>query len=241
MLLRKAPAGFTRSNGTGFAPCASSWTATFDIYSRNGNRCTQQYPELSVLPHYLKARSAILDGEMVVLDDKGRPRFNLIQPRISVSDPNSIAHLSRSTPVNLFLFDVVYLDGYDLRAVPLLERKRILAEIVTPSDRIHVSDYFRDQWSRDAGSGAPERPGRHYCETKRQQIRGAPYFELAKGESHERTGVRHRRLHARRTLLFQLTGSGGLRGDGKLVHAGQVGTGFNEKNLARDIRAAWSR
>ena len=42
-------------------------------------------------------------------------RFNLIQPRIAQSDPNSVAHLSRSAPVTLLLFDLLYADGYDLR------------------------------------------------------------------------------------------------------------------------------
>ena len=90
----------------------------------------------------MKASQAILDGEIAVLDDQGRSSFSLIQPRISVADPNAIAHLSRSTPVHLFLFDLLYLDGYDLRGAPLDERKRLLAEIVTPSERIHVSDFF---------------------------------------------------------------------------------------------------
>ena len=67
-----------------------------------------------------------------MLDDKGRSSFSLIQPRISVADPNTIAHLSRSTPVTLFLFDLLYLDGYDLRGVPLEERKRLLGNRLTP-------------------------------------------------------------------------------------------------------------
>src|SRR5260370_35441807 len=69
------------------------------IYSRSQKRCDQQYPELSVLPHYLKASTAVLDGEIALLDEDGRSSFSLIQPRISVGDPNSIAHLARSTPV----------------------------------------------------------------------------------------------------------------------------------------------
>jgi bifunctional non-homologous end joining protein LigD len=63
------------------------------IFSRSGKRCDQQYPELSVLPRHVKASQAILDGEIAVLDDKGRSSFNLIQPRISVTDANSVAHL----------------------------------------------------------------------------------------------------------------------------------------------------
>ena len=112
------------------------------IYSRSQKRCDQQYPELSVLPRFLNAANAIVDGEIAVLDENGRARFSLIQPRIGVGDPNSVAHLARSTPVTLFLFDLLYLDGYDLRGVALEERKRLLKEIVTPTDRIRFSDHF---------------------------------------------------------------------------------------------------
>jgi bifunctional non-homologous end joining protein LigD len=112
------------------------------IFSRSGNRCEQQYPELNVLPHYLAAGTAILDGEIAVLDDKGRSSFSLIQPRIGVSDPNSIAHLARSTPATLFLFDLLYLDGYDLRGVALEQRKALLKEILEPAEQIRYSDHF---------------------------------------------------------------------------------------------------
>ncbi len=72
------------------------------IFSRSGRRCERQYPELSVLPHLVAARQAILDGEIAVLDDQGVSRFELIQPRIANTDPNAVAHLARSTPVVLF-------------------------------------------------------------------------------------------------------------------------------------------
>ncbi len=204
------------------------------IYSRNGNRCTQQYPELSVLPHYVKARNAILDGEIAVLDDKGRPRFNLIQPRISVSDPNSIAHLSRSTPVNLFLFDVLYLDGYDLRAVPLLERKRVLTEMVTPSDRIRTSDYFETN-GREMLEAARQ-TGLEGIIAKRAQSkyesRRSPDWLKVKA-TNEQEFVIGGFTHGERSFFSSLV-LGVHDEHGKLVHAGQVGTGFNEKNL-RDV------
>src|SRR6266852_1740051 len=112
------------------------------IYTRNQKRCDQQYPELSVLPRFLKGSTAVLDAEIAVVDDKGKSSFSLIQPRISVGDPNTIAHLARSTPVTLFLFDLLYLDGYDLRGVALEERKRLLSEILTPAEHIRFSDHF---------------------------------------------------------------------------------------------------
>ncbi|MDE3166483.1 MAG: ATP-dependent DNA ligase, partial [Acidobacteriota bacterium] len=112
------------------------------LVSRSGNRCERQYPELAVIPHHLAAASAILDGEIAVLDEKGVSRFHLIQPRIANSDPNSIAHLSRSSPVVYFVFDLLYLDGYDLRDVPLAERREVLGRVLTAGGNVRVSEAF---------------------------------------------------------------------------------------------------
>ncbi len=177
------------------------------ILSRTGKRCDQQYPELTVLPHFLKASSAILDGEIAVLDDNGRSSFNLIQPRISVTDPNSIAHLARSNPVTLFLFDLLYLDGYDLRGVALEKRKQLLEEILTPSDHIRFSDHFRREWRRDARSRARPWSRRNPRQTPHQQIRRAPHAGLVQNQSRDPPGIRDRRIHARRARLFQLAGA----------------------------------
>ena len=87
------------------------------LQSRSGLRCERQYPELAVMPHHIAASQAVLDGEIAVLDPKGVSQFHLIQPRIANTDPNTIAHLVRSTPVIYFVFDLLYLDGYDLRGV----------------------------------------------------------------------------------------------------------------------------
>ena len=108
------------------------------MVSRNGNSFDRQYPELSVIPHNIDAENAIIDAEIAVLDEQGRSRFELIQPRIHQTNANEVAHLSRKTPVKMFAFDLLYCDGYDLRNVPLIDRKRALSEIVTPGDRIQV-------------------------------------------------------------------------------------------------------
>ena len=59
-----------------------------------------------------------------------------------MADPNSVAHLARRTPVTLFVFDLLYLDGYDLRGVPLLERKRVLQSLLQPSGVMRFSEHF---------------------------------------------------------------------------------------------------
>src|SRR5258708_38569117 len=102
------------------------------MVSRSGKSCERQCPELDVLPHFIDAKTAVLDAEICVLDDQGRPRFGLIQPRIMVSGAASIAALARSKPATLFIFDLLYLDGYDLRGAPLSERRKLLESILKP-------------------------------------------------------------------------------------------------------------
>ncbi len=112
------------------------------LQSRSGLRCERQYPELAVIHHQVAAEQAVLDGEIAVLDEKGVSRFHLIQPRIANSDPNTIAHLVRSTPVVYFVFDLLYLDGYDLHNVHLSERRRLLDQVVTPGGSLRISEAF---------------------------------------------------------------------------------------------------
>src|SRR4051794_16351118 len=112
------------------------------LQSRTGNRCERQYPELAVIPHQLAAGKAVLDGEIAVLDAKGVSQFHLIQPRIANSDPNTIAHLVRSTPVVYFAFDLLYLDGYDLRGVDLAARRELLEQVLTPATHVRISQAF---------------------------------------------------------------------------------------------------
>ncbi len=200
------------------------------MFTRSQKRCEQQYPELSVLPRFLKAGTAVLDGEVAVVDDQGRSSFNLIQPRISVADPNTIAHLARSTPVTLFLFDLLYLDGYDLRGVELEERKRILSEIVTPTERIRLSDHFTI--SGDAMLEAARQLGLEGILAKRRgskyQGRRSPDWLKVKVVSTE-DFVIGGFTHGERDYFSSLVL--GCYERGKLVHVGQVGTGFNDKSL----------
>jgi bifunctional non-homologous end joining protein LigD len=200
------------------------------LFSRTQKRCDRQYPELSVLPRLIKASTAILDGEITVLDEKGRSSFNLIQPRISVADPNSIAHLARSTPVTLFLFDLLYLDGYDLRGVPLENRRKLLAAIVTPAERVHVSDYFVA--NGDAMLEAARAHGLEGIIAKRRDSkyegrRGGEWLKIkvVSTEDFVIGGFTHGDRDYFSSLVL------GCYQDGRLVHVGQVGTGFNEKSL----------
>ena len=202
------------------------------MVSRNGNSFDRQYPELSVIPHHIAAETAILDAEIAVLDEQGRSRFGLIQPRIHQTNAKEVAHLSRKTPVKLFVFDLLYWDGYDLRDMPLLERKRALSEIVTPGDRIQVSEHFAVEGRRDPGSGSADGPGRRHRQGRDKQIRAEAKPLLAQAEGHRPAGVRHLRVHTRRARHLQFARARRVRRRQAATTSGCVGTGFDDKTCA---------
>ena len=120
---------------------ALAWIADGELTlrSRKGNDVTQAYPEMASLPKSLSAKRAILDGEIVVLDDRGHSDFERLQERMHVRAP-SAALLSKA-PVTYYVFDLLYCDGYDLRGAPLAERKELLRRLLRSHQHIRFSDH----------------------------------------------------------------------------------------------------
>ncbi|HZR66809.1 MAG TPA: non-homologous end-joining DNA ligase [Terriglobales bacterium] len=111
------------------------------LVSRNHNDLGPRYPELRNLPGMVKAKSAILDGEVVVLDEQGRPSFSLMQQRTGIRAHGRQAAARPDLPILYYVFDLIYLDGYDLRRVPLDNRKRILQKILPQEGIVRYSDH----------------------------------------------------------------------------------------------------
>ncbi len=201
------------------------------MISRNGNAMDRQYPELAVLRDAVDADSAILDGEIVALDERGLPSFGALQHRMHVSDPSSAAAYSRKLPVTLYLFDLLYLDGYDLRGVALEDRKRLLATILNPGERIKLSDHFIDQGkelfalarqnglegivAKRLGSVYESRRSASWIKIKVIQQQEFVICGYAKGE----------RDYFGSLIL-------GLYEGNQLVYVGNVGSGFDQNSLA---------
>jgi len=205
------------------------------ILSRNGNRCERQYPELSVLPHYVDAEQAILDGEIAVLDARGVSSFALIQPRITNQDPNTVSHMAHKTPVHLFLFDLLWLDGEDWRGRPLAERKEKLAEIVKPHPLIKVSNAFTGsgeeilEAARQYGlEGVVAKRADSVYEPKRS--RDWLKIKLVNEDDFFICGFLKKKRDYFGSLIL------GHYQDGELKHAGQVGTGFDNRMIEQLFR-----
>jgi bifunctional non-homologous end joining protein LigD len=102
------------------------------LISRGGKNYTDRYPLVVDALKNLN-RNMILDGEMVVFDNEGKPHFNAVQ-----------LYNGHNTPISYYVFDILHLDGYDLKELPLTERKTILRQVVEGSGIIKYSDSFDD-------------------------------------------------------------------------------------------------
>ena len=209
--------------------------AKVELRSRRGVDVTKQYPALVASLAAQPAGAMVLDGEICALDEAGVPRFHLLQPRINLTRGVDFARLEAETPVVYFVFDVLYLDGYDLRGVALRERKALLGSRLLPRENLRLVSYIEEH-GRDVEEGA----------------RGLG-FEGAVGkraDSRYEPGVRSRawlKVKAVREQEFVVggytAGEGarsksfgalaiGYYDDGKLRYAGNVGSGFDERELA---------
>lgn len=113
--------------------------------SRNGNDLTGAYPELHDIAGNIRAANTIVDGEICALDAEGRSSFSLMQQRTGIGEGGRRTGKGNpAIPVQYYVFDLLYLDGYDLVNVALEERKRLLTEIVTPSENLRLSEHFED-------------------------------------------------------------------------------------------------
>jgi bifunctional non-homologous end joining protein LigD len=111
----------------------------FKLFSRNHLDATFRYPELAELGKALGRRNAILDGEIIALDPHGNPDFPLLQKRMNVTKPSAVEKAAREIQISFVLFDVLYLDGRDLRSLPWEKRRGhldSLAPLLPPACRL---------------------------------------------------------------------------------------------------------
>ncbi len=113
------------------------------LVSRNQNDLTAAYPELHEIVSHIKGSNAILDGEIVALDDDGRPSFSLMQQRTGVGEGGRRIRRTRDDiPVVYYAFDLLYLDGFDLMQADLDARKGLLTAIISPNQVLRYSDHY---------------------------------------------------------------------------------------------------
>ena len=109
------------------------------LVSRNGKLQNLQFPDIEQGLLEAVKESAVLDGEIVCLDERGRSTFRKLQQRFHVLDKDEIRRRAQTYPAYFYVFDVLYWDGYELVSLPLERRKQVLSNAVRWSDRIRMT------------------------------------------------------------------------------------------------------
>ena len=202
------------------------------ICYRSGTDSTAAYPDLAKALLTLPARRFVADGEIATLDETGRPQFQRLQKRALLTNPLELAQAAVDLPASLFLFDLLGFEDFDLRGLPLVERKRLLKLIVPPQGTVSAVDHVAGQGRalfasiRELGlegivakrASSPYRGGRMRDWLKvRVDLTGD--FVVVGFTPAEGTRTGFGALH-----LAQLRG-------GELAYMGRVGGGFSEKQL----------
>jgi bifunctional non-homologous end joining protein LigD len=208
------------------------------ITGRRGGDETARYPEVQAIRAGIRARQAIVDGELVVLDANGRPTFERMQQRINVSREVDVRRAAADHPVTFIAFDLLELDGRDLLGTELRIRKKTLRETIVDSPNIlfasHVERDGTSLFEVARGSGIEGIVGKRADSLYRPGIRSPNWVKIKSWLSQScviagYTAGRGRRANQLGALILAV-----LDGN-RLVHCGQVGTGFDEKTI-RDLR-----
>jgi bifunctional non-homologous end joining protein LigD len=96
---------------------------TVRLETRNLNDATRRYPEATAIGSALGGRSAVLDGEIVAFDERGRSSFERLQGRMHLTGDAAIDARTHNTPLQYMVFDLLYLDGESLMRLPYTERR----------------------------------------------------------------------------------------------------------------------
>lgn len=208
------------------------------LVSRNQNDLSGRYPELQQLPNFVNAKNAILDGEVVALDEQGRPSFSLMQQRTGIRQHGRQAAPRRDLPIMYFVFDIIYLDGYDLRKVNLDARKKILRDVLRDGGIVRYSDHYSGQGvalfnaAKEKGLEGIIAKSRNSCYEERRtrewlKIKITQTVDCVIGGYTDPEGARQ---------YFGALVLGLYNGKKQLIHVGNAGTGFNQ-NMLKEMSA----
>jgi bifunctional non-homologous end joining protein LigD len=216
------------------------------ISSRRGEDATKRYPELAPIAEAVGGRELLLDGEIVALDELGRPSFQRLQRRMGLSRPEMIALRMEEVPATYVAFDLLWLDGEPVHQLAYERRRELLASLGfegqawrAPGAHLGEGETFLEAIRAQGLEGivakqlgSPYRPGRRSGEWLK--LRNRLGQELVIGGWMPGEGSRGGRVGS---LLL------GYYDEGRFAYAGGVGTGFTQATLAEitDILAPLHR
>jgi bifunctional non-homologous end joining protein LigD len=204
------------------------------LVSRNQNEQTRDFPELQIIGKSIKADTAIVDGEIVALDEHGRASFSLMQQRSGFQGPDKRTKQDRRVQILYYAFDLLYLDGYSLFRVPLEKRKELLSKVLMPNDTVRLSEHFVGKGNLLMKAAAEQK-----LEGIVAKLRNSAYVQKRSSE-----WLKMKMVQRQECVIGGYTDPRGSRENfgslvlglyddkDRLIPVGQAGSGFTEKSHA---------
>ncbi|MEP7177022.1 MAG: DNA ligase D, partial [Gemmatimonadales bacterium] len=244
MLAESAERAFSRAGWLfepkldGYRVLAARRNGAARLLTRNGNDYSDAFPEVTRAVAALPFDRLLLDGEVVAMDDGGRPSFQRLQSRARLRRPIDIRHAVVETPVTYYAFDLLGFEDFDLRPLPLVDRKAVLERVLPPVGALRYLEHVEQDGER------------LYQEAERLGLEGIVGKKAAAPYKAGRSPV-WIKVRSRLTgdfVVVGFTSPKGSRGGfgalhlaefvaGALVYTGRVGSGFDDKQLTSVSRA----
>ncbi len=222
----------------GYRLLAVGGTSTPRLLTRNGNDLAAGFPELTRALRGLPYAGVVLDGEVVVHDGSGLPSFQRLQKRARLTRGPDVRRAAVELPATLYVFDLPVFEAWDLRELPLAERKTILRDLLPAVGPLRYADHV------------DERGEAFYEQVVALGLEG---MVAKRGDAPYRGGrsAQWLKVRADRTDDFVVVGYTAPKGsrdgfgalhlgaydDEGLIYVGRVGTGFRSEELS-EIREA---
>lgn len=217
----------------GYRLLAAKANGRTQLITRNGNDATETFPEIARAVAALPYDHILLDGEVVVQDEEGKPSFQRLQQRGRFLRGTDIRRAAAEHPATFFAFDLIGFGDFDLRPVPLLERKSLLARALPRAGYIRYADHVETRG--EDFFGAAQKLGLEGIVAKRASSkyrggRSSDWVKLRVDRSEDFVIVGYTAPRGSRSAFGALQLA--IHRDGELRYAGSAGSGFTDKQLS---------
>jgi bifunctional non-homologous end joining protein LigD len=200
------------------------------MVSRRGTKLDKQFATVaSALAQSVKADTALIDGEVVALDENGNPSFQHLQNLTGFGTKPALKGMAQPN-LNFFAFDLLYLNGYDLRKAALIDRRQLLMSILLPSEVVRYSEHFigkGDELLKAVRAKGLEGIIAKQAQSRYESKRSASWIKI-KVTCQQDFVICGYILGEREPFGALVLG---YFKDKKLMYAGNVGSGFTQQSL----------
>lgn len=210
-----------------------------ELQNRNLLMVTKSYPELTGIGQNIASDAAVLDGEIVILEN-GLPSFEALQNRFGVDNPVQVKALSRKAPTTYIAFDLLHLNGKDIVKQPLSHRRQILTRLVSDGPHILLSQYVPESgkayFRKAVELGFEGAMAKKVDSPYQMGLRTSDWLKIKQVKTIDCIIAGFTQGTGSRTNSFGALVMAAYDRNRKLIHLGNVGTGFTDVNLKKMMK-----